>query len=363
MIKPVFWKGKTVFLTGHTGFKGSWLLLWLLELGANVYGYSLPAAAKPNLFREIYPLLSDRFIHIEADLADYDTLKSSIHKIQPDIVLHLAAQSLVHQGYKDPIVTFQTNTLGSVYILEALKDLKKPCSVVMVTTDKVYQNNDWSYGYRETDQLGGHDPYSASKAAAEIAISSWRSSFCGESFLHQTKHLNIATARSGNVIGGGDWSKSRIIPDAIRALQSDQPVVLRNPNSTRPWQHVLEPLSGYLYLAEILYSDPTPPCNSFNFGPHFSSNRTVHELIEAVLSHWPGQYQISTDLPSYHEANILKLNCDKAFVELSWLPTWDFQATISRTVNWYLSVHRGVDPLQCMHKDITDFSTSLSHDF
>ena len=258
MLNSPFWTGRRVLLTGHTGFKGSWLLLWLQELGAKVWTFALPPESGPNLFSDLEQnrAFGCKFQNQFGDLADLEALRSLVLHAQPEVVLHLAAQPLVRLSYEDPLRTWSTNVIGSLHLLEALRPLQHTCAVVMVTTDKVYENREWPYGYRELDRLGGHDPYSASKAGAEIAIASWRSSFCGSAF-HQTSHLRIATARAGNVIGGGDWAADRIVPDVMRALACGEPVAVRNPNATRPWQHVLEPLSGYLRLAGFVHGSNT----------------------------------------------------------------------------------------------------------
>ena len=352
-----FWCGKRVLLTGHTGFKGSWLLLWLFELGAEVWGYSLDADPAPNLFRLLKPEfketqgLTNYFHNHRGDITDINTLSKFVADAQPDVVFHLAAQALVRVSYSDPLGTWAANVQGSLNLLEALKPLNKQCAVVIITTDKVYENKEWLYGYRENDQLGGHDPYSASKAAAEIAIASWRSSFCGEA-PHQKPHLRIATARAGNVIGGGDWASDRIVPDVFRALATGEPISVRNPAATRPWQHVLEPLGGYLRLAEVLISDLDPPCEAFNFGPPLASNRPVKELVEMILQHWPGKLLDQSDPNAPHEANLLHLQIDKAHHRLGWQPRWDYDTTIARTVRWYRAVHEGASAMECCMADL-----------
>jgi CDP-glucose 4,6-dehydratase len=347
------WTQSRVLLTGHTGFKGAWLLLWLQQLGANIWGYALEAEPEPNLFRQIARQRSsvDSWNHFIGDLADCEALGQCIQQCQPDVVLHLAAQPLVRRSYSDPLGTWATNVQGSLNLLESLKPLQHPCAVVMITTDKVYENQEWAYGYREPDRLGGHDPYSASKAASELAIASWRSSFCGTA-PHQTPHLRIATARAGNVIGGGDWAADRIVPDAMRALAQGEPIAVRNPMATRPWQHVLEPLSGYLRIAEALLTDPAPPCEAFNFGPQLESNRPVGELVETILSHWPGQWIDQSDPSAPHEAGLLHLQIDKAHHRLGWQPRWDYATTIERTVAWYRAVHEGASALECCLADL-----------
>ena len=350
---PHFWRNRRVLLTGQTGFKGSWLLLWLQELGAQVWGYALQAEPEPNLFRQLlaHHPPGARWQHQEGDLADLDGLKALVQQAQPEVVLHLAAQPLVRRSYGDPLGTWATNVQGSLHVLEALKPLEQACAVVMVTTDKVYENREWAYGYRESDRLGGHDPYSASKAAAELAIGSWRASFCGRE-AHQTPHLRIATARAGNVIGGGDWAVDRIVPDAMRALAAGEPIAVRNPGATRPWQHVLEPLGGYLRLAEALATDAEPPCEAFNFGPQLESNRSVGELVESLLSHWPGEWMDRSEAGAPHEAGLLHLQIDKAHHRLGWQPRWDYATTVARTAGWYRAVHEGASPLACCLADL-----------
>ena len=359
MLNPSFWAGRRVLLTGHTGFKGSWLLLWLHQLGAQVWGYALEPDGDPNLFSELFRVISPTSVihHQVGDLADVTALAELVQRCQPEVVLHLAAQPLVRRSYQDPLGTWATNVNGSLHLLEALRPLQNPCSVVMVTTDKVYENREWAYGYREPDRLGGHDPYSASKAAAEIAIASWRRSFCGTA-PHQTPHLRIATARAGNVIGGGDWAADRIVPDAIRALAADQPIGVRNPLATRPWQHVLEPLGGYLRLAEALALQPDPPCEPFNFGPPLASNRPVQELVSTMLSHWSGSWLDQSDPAAPHEASLLHLQIDKAHHRLGWQPRWDFASTVHRTVEWYLQHHRGNLALQCCLADLEAYQAN-----
>ena len=287
MLEPDFWRGRKVLLTGHTGFKGSWLTLWLLSLGAEVWGYALTPGPGRALFTDL-ALDQDtkdvgwgHFRHGLGDVCDPQALSQWVEEAQPQVVLHFAAQPLVRRSYRDPLGTWATNVQGSLNLLEALKPLERPCAVVMVTTDKVYANREWDYGYREEDRLGGHDPYSASKAAAELAIASWRASFCGRD-AHQTPHLTIATARAGNVIGGGDWAEDRIVPDAMRSLAAGKAIPVRRPEATRPWQHVLEPLGGYLLLAEKLAMAGHAYASAFNFGPALEANRSVRELVESA---------------------------------------------------------------------------------
>ncbi len=332
-----FWKGKRVLVTGHTGFKGSWLSLWLLHFGATVTGFSLEPETQPALFTQL--ALSDELDHHVGDIRDGAKVKQLIQSIQPDVVFHLAAQPLVRRSYTQPLATWDTNVIGTIHILEALKHCTHSCAAVCVTTDKCYENKEWNYGYRENDPLGGYDPYSSSKAAAELAIASWRQSF----FTKSSSHVAIASARAGNVIGGGDWAEDRIVPDAMRALSKNQPIPVRNPRATRPWQHVLEPLGGYLLLAESLYQQliesNLQQCqqlqSAFNFGPALSSNQPVKALVEEILEHWPGQWLDQSNPNAVHEANLLNLVTDKAFHLLNWQPVWNFEHTIQETVQWY----------------------------
>lgn len=345
---PNFWRGRRVLLTGHTGFKGAWLLLWLQELGADVWGYALAPEPGPNLFGELAAIrpAGVQWHHHVGDLAEAGRLAALVQECQPEVVLHLAAQPLVRRSYADPVGTWSTNVIGSLHLLEALKPLQHPCAVVMVTTDKVYENREWEHGYRETDRLGGHDPYSASKAGAELAIASWRHSFCGNG-AHQTPHLRIATARAGNVIGGGDWAEDRIMPDAMRALAREEAIAVRNPRATRPWQHVLEPLSGYLLLAQKLAEAQAKGENTsrltdaFNFGPALEANRSVRELVEEAMRHWPGTWEDGSQPGTPHEAGQLHLQIDKAHHRLGWRQRWSFSEGVERTVTWYRSVHEG----------------------
>ena len=356
LVNPEFWAGKRVLLTGHTGFKGSWLALWLSEVGARITGIGLEPDTTPNLFSQL-DLAQRLEQHHIVSICDPQTLAEIAQACQPQVVFHLAAQPLVRHSYRDPLGTWATNVLGSLNVLEALKTLQHTCAVVMVTTDKVYENQEWIYGYRENDRLGGHDPYSASKAAAELAIASWRSSFCGKD-KHQTPNLAIATARAGNVIGGGDWAEDRIVPDAMRALANNQPIPVRNPNATRPWQHVLEPLGGYLRLAEALAAaqtcnnKPNTYCEAFNFGPTLNSNRQVGDLIETILQYWAGSWKNTSQPNSPHEAGLLHLQIDKALHRLGWSPCWEYLTTIERTVKWYKNVQNGDSPLKCCLEDL-----------
>ncbi len=336
LVTPQFWQGKKVLVTGHTGFKGSWLSLWLLNLGSEVAGLSLEPNTEPSLFEQL--ALSRDLKHHIGDIRDLNLVKNLVQDFQPDIVFHLAAQPLVRLSYHEPVLTWQTNVLGTVNVLEGLKTLHKPCVGVMITTDKCYENKEWTYGYRENDPLGGHDPYSSSKAGAEIAIASW-----AKSFFHQG-NIRVVSARAGNVIGGGDWALDRIVPDAMRALSKEEPIPVRNPYATRPWQHVLEPLGGYLTLACQLYQElilqQSVIEGAFNFGPNLSSNRPVKALVEEILHHWNGTWTDQSDPNAPHEATLLNLVTDKAYHTLNWQPRWDFAQTIKQTVSWYYQAHQ-----------------------
>ena len=366
MLRKDFWAGSRVLLTGHTGFKGSWLTLWLLSLGAEVWGYSLEPEGTPNLFQSLQldqsrvGELTGFLHHRIGDLHDASALHQLVAESRPHVVLHLAAQPLVRRSYEQPLLTWSTNVQGSLHLLEALKQLQHRCSVVMVTTDKVYENREWDHGYRETDRLGGLDPYSASKAAAELAIASWRASFCG-SASHQTNKLAIAAARAGNVIGGGDWAEDRLLPDVIRAITAGEPVVVRSPAATRPWQHVLEPLGGYLLLAQRLSEDPLGISNAFNFGPSLEANRSVSQMLDAVFQHWPGEWVDRSDSGAFHEAGRLHLQIDTAYHQLGWSPCWTFQTTVERSVNWYRRVAQGQSPLECCLDDLQAYQELMGY--
>ena len=335
------YKGKNVFLTGHTGFKGSWLSLWLSILGANVFGYSLHPDATPNNYTvsSVADLLSGETI---ADIRDKKTLTNAIKKADPDFVFHLAAQPLVRKSYLWPVETFETNVIGSLNVLEGLRERGQPCSVIMVTSDKCYENKGQIWGYRENDPVGGYDPYSASKAAAEIAVSSYRQSFFATDSLDD-HGVHIATVRAGNVIGGGDWAEDRIIPDAVRALSDGITIPVRNPNAIRPWQHVLEPLSGYLMLGANMSQGKNPDlCSAWNFGPLCGDECPVSDLMDQFVKEWGCgiSKQIAlVDAP--HESSVLRLSIDKAVHKLHWTPRWNLSEAIKRTSAWYKKFYDG----------------------
>ncbi|HVK55272.1 MAG TPA: CDP-glucose 4,6-dehydratase [Burkholderiales bacterium] len=334
-LKSVF-AGRTVLVTGDTGFKGAWLSLWLHLLGAKVVGLSLPAERSEDLFPRLG--LGERILHQDGDIRDLDTVLSVMRKFEPEFCFHLAAQSLVRRSYLEPKLTFDTNVGGSVNVLEAIRHTPSVRVAIYVTSDKCYRNREWVFGYREEDELGGRDPYSASKAAAELLFSSYLDSFFG-----QRGELGIGSVRAGNVIGGGDWSEDRIVPDCIRALRADAPIRLRNPGATRPWQHVLEPLGGYLLLATKLFSDSMAYRGAWNFGPRVESGRSVEALVRAIVGQW-GSGSIEVAPPTAanpHEARLLHLSCDKSYHSLGWQPRWNFERTVTETVDWYRRINAG----------------------
>lgn len=340
---------KKVLITGHTGFKGSWLAFLLHEMGAEVLGFALAPSTTPNHFNLLE--LDLKIHHVLGDICDASLIAGTLDTFQPDFVFHLAAQALVRPSYEDPLSTFSTNVLGSVNLLEAVRRCRSVRSLVYITSDKCYENVEWIWGYREGDPLGGRDPYSASKAAAEIAFSSY-----ARSFFDHNSSLGAASARAGNVIGGGDWALDRIIPDCIRAIGAGKPTVLRNPRATRPWQHVLEPLAGYLLLAARLYEEPKRWGGSWNFGPSTNEVRTVHNVVEIIIKHFgKGSIETLTAQTRVHEANLLQLNCDKAHQLLGWYPRWNVDQTLEATAFWYKSVMNGGNTEQITREQVHQF--------
>jgi CDP-glucose 4,6-dehydratase len=347
---------KRVLVTGHTGFKGGWLSHWLLSLGAEVCGYSLEPQSQDLLYGQLG--LNNRIPYqVQGDIRDGVLLSKHIHKFEPDFVFHLAAQPLVRRSYGIPDETFEINVVGTVNLLQALVGYEKPCAVVVVTSDKCYRDQETIDFYREEDPLGGHDPYSASKACAELVVAAYRSSF----FSGHGHLVRLASGRSGNVLGGGDWARDRIVPDIMRAVLTGDPIVVRNGKSTRPWQHVLEPLSGYLWLAaqmsreEESSSSSESLCSAFNFGPQGDHERTVLELVETMIRHTGGDWIESSILSQPHESANLRLAIDKAIRLLRWKPTWSFETCISQTAAWYQSVHSGIDPVIATDRSIRSY--------
>lgn len=336
-----FWQNKRVFVTGHTGFKGSWLSLWLNQLGADVHGYALEADTSPSLFK--LAKLDDLTHSTIADIKNADKLTAVMQQVKPDIVFHLAAQPLVRESFTNPTETFATNVMGTVNVLEACRQCESVVAALMVTTDKCYENKEWQWGYRENEALGGHDPYSASKACTELVTQSWRLSFMGKNG-EDKRRCHIATARAGNVIGGGDWAKDRLIPDLLNAIANNEDVVLRNPKAIRPWQHVLEPLSGYLMLAEKLYSEGDGWAQAWNFGPHDSDAREVSWIAQCLIDACDSSSTWQLDkLHQPHEAQQLKLDCSKARQQLGWQPVWDLNSCIEQIAAWHMAWKTGGD--------------------
>jgi CDP-glucose 4,6-dehydratase len=332
-VDPIFWKNKKVFLTGHTGFKGSWLSLWLASMGAKVTGYALAPNTIPNLFEVLLINSLIQKSHI-ADIRHLATLQAVLSDAKPDVVIHMAAQPSVRYSYVNPVETFNTNIMGTVHVLESIRSVDSVRATVIVTTDKCYENKEWVWGYRENDSMGGYDPYSSSKGCVELVTSAYRQSY----FSGPNSSNNIATVRAGNVIGGGDWTKDRLIPDAIKAFEGGLPLMIRNPLATRPWQHVLEPLSGYLMLAQALYEKGSSFASAWNFGPRDEDNRVVHEVIDLMISDWGDSArweEEASDQP--HEANLLKLDCSKACAELGWVPKWDLEMAMQNIIRWQKS--------------------------
>ncbi len=352
-----FYKGRRVFITGHTGFKGSWLSLWLLKLGAVVKGYALEPPTEPSLFDILG--LEGKLEHIIADVQDAERLSSELTSFNPDIVFHLAAQPLVRDSYDNPVLTYQTNLLGTINILEAVRDLRKKASVVIITTDKCYENKGKGYSYRETDPLGGYDPYSASKACAEIATTSYRRSFFNPKGFGSSHSIALSSARAGNVIGGGDWAKDRLLPDCFRAFEKGQVVVLRNPDAVRPWQHVFEPLFGYLFLAMKDFLEDGVYSSAWNFGPFPNSVWRVEDIVRYVIERWgSGSYNVSPESEK-HEADYLALDIDKAVSVLKWSPKLDVERALDFTVDWYKAYFGGVDMYNFSVNQIDEYERLL----
>lgn len=343
-----FWQNRPVFITGHTGFKGGWLSLWLHQLGAKIYGYALNPPTEPSFFDAV-GLASVFSEDNRMDLADLDGMTGSIQRAQPSVVFHLAAQPLVRESYQQPIKTFADNALGTAHLLEAIRQCPSVNAVVVITTDKVYENQETGQAYQETDRLGGHDPYSASKACAEIITNSLRASFFAGG--HDHHPARIATVRAGNVIGGGDWAADRLVPDCLKAFEQGLPVTLRNPGALRPWQHVFEPLQGYLTLAQGLIEQPEKPLDSaWNFGPDHRGTAAVGKVADTLAKHWGDGARIQTtdDPHKPHEANLLSLDSTKARDHLSWAPKWGLEDALKATVDWHRAWLSAADKSQLL---------------
>ncbi|MDN2696119.1 CDP-glucose 4,6-dehydratase [Janthinobacterium sp. SUN073] len=355
-MNAAFWQGKRVFLTGHTGFKGGWLSLWLQQLGADVTGYALEAPTTPSLFE--VASVARGMVSIIGDVRDGEALKRAMAQARPEVVIHMAAQPLVRYSYANPVETYATNVMGVVNLLEAVRATPGVRSVVNVTSDKCYENREWPWGYRENEAMGGYDPYSNSKGCAELVTAGYRSSFFNAE-KYAEHGIALGSGRAGNVIGGGDWAMDRLIPDMLRAIGAGQPVMIRNPHSIRPWQHVLEPLSGYLTLAEKLYTEGPVHAEGWNFGPHDTDAKPVEWIIERMTQEWGAGASWSLDGQDHpHEATYLKLDCSKARGQLCWHPRWDIGQTIAKIVEWHKACDQGADMRAMTLAQITTYQNT-----
>jgi CDP-glucose 4,6-dehydratase len=349
-VSPEFWKDKRVFLTGHTGFKGSWLSLWLQDMGAIVKGFSLAPYTTPNLFE--VAKVAEGMESEMGDIRNLEVVTASMLAFNPEVLIHMAAQPLVRLSYTEPVETYSTNVMGTIHVLEAARKCKKLKSIVSITTDKCYENKEWPWGYRENEPMGGHDPYSSSKGCCELLIASYRNSF-----FNTTDTPALASVRAGNVIGGGDWSDDRLIPDILKAFEKSSPVIVRNPLSTRPWQHVLEPLSGYLVLAEELYTNGDNFAGGWNFGPKDEDCQSVEKILSTMIKIWGtgASWQLDTN-SNPHEAGFLKLDCSKAGQQLKWSPKWNLEFTLKSIVDWHKEWMQNSDMKKQCLKEINLYS-------
>ncbi len=352
-----FWSGRKVLVTGHTGFKGSWLSLWLETLGANVIGFSRSVPTEPSLY-ELAEVASG-IESVTGDIRDFERLSATIAQQRPDVVFHLAAQSLVRRSFHDPLGTYETNLMGTVHVLEAVRRAGEVRVLINVTTDKVYENREWEWGYREDEPKGGHDPYASSKACCELATEAYRRSFFSPS-AGRDGHTGVASARAGNVIGGGDWAEDRLVPDFMRSALAGRTLLVRNPNAIRPWQHVLNPLSGYLVLAQALWDD-LDYAQGWNFGPEESDARPVRHVADRLCDQWGGDLRWEVDaLPQPHEAHYLKLDSSRARARLDWTPVWHLEEGLRRTVQWFQAFRDGEDIREFSLQQIEDFGADRS---
>ena len=351
------YRNRAVLITGHTGFKGTWLTLWLNHLGSNVIGYALKPPTQPSLFELC--ALNTKVTSIEGDVRDFGHLKSVIQKYKPEIIFHLAAQALVRRSYSDPLETYSTNVMGTVHLLEAIRQIGGVRVIINVTSDKCYQNQEWVWGYRENDPMGGQDPYSSSKGCAELITAAYTKSYFNPD--HYEKHgVSVASVRSGNVIGGGDWAEDRLLPDCMKALLENRPIVIRYPDAVRPWQHVLEPLFGYLVLGQHLYEDGPTFAGPWNFGPEDESGKPVRWIVERIAEIWGGKASWEVD-QSFHpyEAHTLKLDCSKAKLKLGWYPQWDLETGLKKTIEWFKAYRDRADMFITTISQIKDYTKEL----
>ena len=346
LVKTSAWKGRRVLVTGHTGFKGGWLSLWLHQLGAEVTGFSLPAPTVPSLFEQTR--LAELVNHVEGDVRDMDAVEAAVNAARPEVVFHLAAQSLVRYSYDNPIETYATNVMGTVHLLDACRRAQSVRAIISVTSDKCYENREWVWPYRESDSMGGHDPYSSSKGAAELVISAYRRSFFETG-------ARIASVRAGNVIGGGDWATDRLIPDIVRAMISGERPLIRNPDSVRPWQHVMEALSGYLLIAERLLEERREFANAWNFGPSEDDAKPVAWIADRMLEMWGAEGWDRPAGEQPHEAKLLKLDCSKARAALGWRPRLSLEKALEKVVDWHKSVADGDDAREVSLRQLREY--------
>ena len=348
-VEPSFWRGKRVLLTGHTGFKGGWLSLWLHSMGAKLQGFALEPTTSPNLFTKAK--IAGKINSTIGDIRNFEAIKKVVQQFEPEVVIHLAAQPLVRYSYKNPVETYAINVMGTVHLFEAIKQVGSAKVVINVTTDKCYENKEWVWGYREDDPMGGFDPYSSSKGCSELVTSAYRRSF------FEDQGIALASARAGNVIGGGDWSEDRLVPDILRAFENGQPVTIRNPQSTRPWQHVLEPLSGYLVLAQKLWSDPAVYTGGWNFGPRDDDAMPVEWIVKNLAKLWGNgaKWEIDTGA-NPHEAGYLKLDISKASSLLDWSPKWSLEVALEKIVQWDSQVRATQDAGEVSLEQINSYA-------
>jgi CDP-glucose 4,6-dehydratase len=353
---PEFWKGKCVFLTGHTGFKGSWISLWLQSMGAKVVGYALAPPSNPSLFEA--GRVADGMISLEGNIRNLEQMQMALMQHQPEIVIHMAAQSLVRYSYQNPVETYATNVMGTVKVLEAVRHTSSVKAVVVITSDKCYENREWVWSYRENEAMGGHDPYSNSKGCAELVTAAYRQSFFNKA---GGDSASVASVRAGNVIGGGDWAADRLIPDMVRAVTEHRPVLIRNPRAIRPWQHVLEPLSGYLLLAQKLYEDGADYAEGWNFGPSEDDARPVQWIVERLTELWGEDTSWVLDKAEHpHEAHYLKLDCSKAKIRLDWQPRLSLTQALENIISWHKAYQRGDDMREFSLRQIADFQGQIT---
>ncbi len=352
-MNPEFWSGKKVFITGHTGFKGSWMSLWLQEKGALLKGFSLAPNTEPSLFK--VASVEDGMESEIGDIRNLESLKKSLGDFAPDIVIHMAAQPIVRLSYKNPVETYSTNVMGTINLLESIRLSNSIKAVINVTTDKCYENKEWVWSYRENEPMGGYDPYSSSKGCSELITSAYRQSFFGSK-----SEVELASARAGNVIGGGDWSEDRLIPDVLRAFNKKKPVVIRNPDAIRPWQHVMEPISGYLILAEKLFSEGSEYAEAWNFGPKDEDVKSVGEVVDYLVKKWPSAASWNVDQNEQpHEAQLLNLDISKAKINLDWTPKWNLNTALDYVLEWQESWLEGLDMRSVTLSQITDYEKAM----